>query len=407
MGDRTPPYSSWPGLARPSTSFFFRNRRKKPVDGPNKSGHDGFGLARACAAIGIAFTVALPASAQDWKAAWDKTVAAANEEGSVVILSQPNVLAREFIQREWPKAYPKIAVSLSVVPTGQFFVRIRTERAADKFLWDLGFSGSSVGYVLSREGTIDPFAPELVLPEVNDEKVWGGWDEAYVDLARKYVFSMSSYIRGPWYNAAFVSPEKVERLGLKILLEPEYKGKTVWHYPLQFGTGQTQALLLQKQLGPEGFKTLLTEQAVQMVPQQQMVVEAMARGVAWIGLGAPVKGLIAPYLQAGVKADIRSFGNRPEVNIASIGGSALYVFNKRPHPNAARVFINWILSKNIQAELGKILDQDTRRTDVPRAADADEVPAPGVKYMATQREEYVKEQEDVLNLIKELRAQRP
>ena len=49
---------------------------------------------------------------------------------------------------------------------------------------------------------------------------------------------------------------------------------------------------------------------------QQMVVEAMARGTAWIGLGAPVKGLIAPYLQAGIKADIRSFGNSPDVNIA-------------------------------------------------------------------------------------------
>jgi ABC-type Fe3+ transport system substrate-binding protein len=355
---------------------------------------------------GFLVATSVPVAAQDGKAAWDKTVAAANAEGTLVVLSQPNVLAREYIQREWPKAYPKISVSLSVVPTAQFLVRIRTERQADKFLWDLGFSGSSVGYVLSREGAVDPFAGELVLPEVNDPNVWGGWDEAYVDLARKYVFSMSSYIRGPWYNAAFVPPEKVARLGLKILLEPEYAGKTVWHDPLQFGTGQTQALLLQKQLGAEGFKKLLTEQAVQMVPQQQMVVEAMARGTAWIGLGAPVKGLIAPYLQAGIKADIRSFGNSPEVNIASIGGSTLYVFNKRPHPNATRVFINWILSKDVQAELAKLLDQDTRRTDVPRAADADEVPAPGVKYMATQREEYEKEQEAVLTLIKELRAAR-
>ena len=353
-------------------------------------------------AFALALLAPLPAAAQDWAA----TVAAAEKEGEVIMQSQPNVLAREFIQKEWPKLYPKIAVSLSVVPTPQFLIRFRTERQSGKFLWDLGFGGGSAGYALYKEGGVDPFAPELVLPEVNDPKIWGGWNEAYVDIQHKYVFSMSSYIRGPWYNAAFVSPEKVERLGLKVMLEPEYKGKTVWHDPLQFGTGQTQALLVQKQLGPEGFRKLLTEQDIQMVAQQQQVVEAMARGTAWIGLGAPVKGLIAPYLQAGIKADIRSFGNRPEVNIASIGGSNLYVFNRRPHPNATRVFINWILSKDVQAQLAKLLDQDTRRTDVPRAADADETPAPGVTYMSTQREEFEENQARVLALIRELRAKK-
>jgi ABC-type Fe3+ transport system substrate-binding protein len=355
-------------------------------------------------AFAVLLLFSFPAVAQDWKSEWDKAVEAANAEGTVVVLSQPNVLAREYIQREWPKVYPKIALSLSVVPTPQFLVRIRTERGTGRYLWDLGFSGASAGYILAREGAIDPFAPELVLPEVNDPAVWGGWDEAYVDSTRKYVFSMASYIRGPWYNAAHVAPVEVERLGLRVMLEPAYKGKTVWHDPLQQGTGQTQALLLQQQLGPDGFKKLLTEQNVQMVAQQQMVVEAMARGIAWIGLGAPVKGLIAPYLQAGVKADIRSFGNKPEVNIASIGGSNLYVFNRRPHPNATRVFVNWLLSRSVQADLAKLLDQDTRRTDVPKAPDADEVPLPGVRYMSTQREEYEKDQAEVLNLIRELRA---
>ena len=334
-----------------------------------------------------------------------KTIAAAEAEGSLVIYSQPNLLAQQYVQREWTKLHPTIGVTMTVMPSSQFVVRFRTERQSGKFFWDIGFAGGEGGYILSKEGAIDPFLPELVDPGVNDPAIWGGWDEAFVDVAKKYVFAMSRYIRGPWYNAAFVAPEKVASQGLKVMLDPAYKGKTMWNDPLVPGTGQTQALVMRRELGDEGLKQLVIDQKMVFVQQQQQVVEAMARGTAWIGLGAPVKGLIQPYLQAGVKADIRSFGTKPNVNIESIGGSTLYVFEHRPHPNATRLFINWILSEKVQADLGKLLDQDSRRRDVPPTADADETAIPGAKYYAFQREEYLSELKEAVELIRQLRQQ--
>ena len=44
-------------------------------------------------------------------------------------------------------------------------------------------------------------------------------------------------------------------------------------------------------------------------------------------------------------------------------GSALAVFNKAPHPNAAKVFINWFLSREGQALSQKAVRKQTRRVE--------------------------------------------
>ena len=345
----------------------------------------------ALAAAALAVLAPAPAHAQDWKAEWDKTVAAANEEGTVVISSQPNKNARDFIQREWPKAFPKIRLSLSVVPSSQLVARIRTERAAGKYLWDAAFSGASTGYVLSKEGVIDPIASEFILPDLKNPASWGGWDNAYFDLARKYVFATSAFLKSPFYNADHVPAEKVKRLGFKALLDPAYAAKIVWHDPSTPGSGQSYAYVLRRSLGDDGLKKLVVDQKVNFVAGQHEVVEHMARGTAWIGIGPMVTGLMTEYTTAGVKMNVHPFGNTPEVNEMSIGGAALYVYNKRPHPNATRVFVNWLLSKETQGGLAEVMNQNSRRQDLPSVNDEESTPVKGAKYLETQREEFLKD----------------
>src|SRR6185503_13078327 len=122
-------------------------------------------------AFALALLAPLPAAAQDWAA----TVAAAEKEGEVIMQSQPNQAFRDYVLREFPKAYPKLTLSLSVVPSPQFVARIKTERQAEKYLWDVSVSGASTGWELSKSGIVDPLLPELILPEVKDPEVWGGW----------------------------------------------------------------------------------------------------------------------------------------------------------------------------------------------------------------------------------------
>src|SRR5262245_5987896 len=103
----------------------------------------GFGL------VGAMLWVS-SAAAQATDADWNKIVAAAEQEGTVVINSQPNQAWRDYIQREFPKAYPKITLNMSVLTTEDFIVRVRTERQAGKYLWDVVASGAISGFALEK-----------------------------------------------------------------------------------------------------------------------------------------------------------------------------------------------------------------------------------------------------------------
>lgn len=329
-----------------------------------------------------------PAQTAASQTEWDRTVAAAEKEGSVVVNSQPNLVWRDFIVREFAKAYPKIELNFSMIPSEQFVARVRLERQTGKYLWDLGAAGAAAGFALYKDGAIDPLLPEFILPEVDNPAVWGGWDEAFVDIPRKYVFSMSAFVLSPYYNAAHVPHDKVAQLGLRVMLDPAYAGKTAWQDPGVPGSGQSYATLM-RTLGDDDLRKLLVDQKAMLFAQQQQVVDAMARATAWFGIGPSVSALIAPYVQAGaIKAeDIQPFGNKPEVSIISIAGNCLYVFNQRPHPNATRVFVNWILQKDVQSSLAKAIQQDSRRQDVAPTEPPDQAPIKGAKYSVPQREE--------------------
>jgi iron(III) transport system substrate-binding protein len=377
------------------------------VDGPNKSGHDGLRLLASCIAAGL--LLAAPAAAQQLSAAeqaeWDKIVAAANAEGSLIMSSQPNKQARDYLHAEWSKAYPKIDLSLSVIPAGQLIARIRTERAAGKYLWDVAVSGGNTAYDLSKDGAIDPLRDYLFMPDVKSEATWGSWDRVFFDKERKYMFAISAALKSPYYNKQYVTQAEIDQKKLEILLDPKYRGKFIWHDPSIAGSGQSFGLILKERLGEEKLKYLLIDQRTTIVPQQEMVVEALARGTHWIGLGPWSGALMKPYLDAGLKIEVQSFGNDPDVNEMSMGGAGLYVYNKPPHPNAAKVFVNWILSKEIQLGLAKVMLQDSRRTDLPSVSEPDRVPRPGAKYFETQREEYVDDIRAAGRWISEVRKQ--
>ena len=146
---------------------------------------------------------------------------------------------------------------------------------------------------------------------------------------------------------------------------------------------------------------MITQQQVNFVSEQFQVVEAMARGTAWIGIGPPVRSLIGPYTKAGIKTDVRAMGTSTGTNVEEIGGSGLFVFKDRPHPNAVKVFINWLLSKDVQYNMAKALDQSSRRGDVPPTALPDETPEKGAVYIQAQREETAPALYAAVNLVAE------
>jgi len=329
---------------------------------------------------------ALPASAEDWKAEWDATIAAAKTEGTVTICASSNRSRREFIVSEWQKEYPEIQISYQVVSGTRFVPAAATERRAGKYLWDVFHNGPPSGLSALHAGLLDPLLPELVLPEVKDPAMWGGWDQAFYDPEHRYLLGLFRDITAPYYNADKIAPERVAKLKLKILLEPDLKGKIVWFDPRVQGPGAPYLVLIDHVLGPDALRKILTEQDVTFVANDNDAAQAMARGRALVALANRPEEAFREYKSAGLKLDMRSIGNDPESSYIGTGGGAIGVFNQRPHPAAARLFVNWIATKRIGVGLAHAQRLDSARSDVP-PLDPNFAAIKGANYVSGQREE--------------------
>jgi ABC-type Fe3+ transport system substrate-binding protein len=71
---------------------------------------------------------------------------------------------------------------------------------------------------------------------------------------------------------------------------------------------------------------------------------------------------LAPFVKAG--QPIKPLPEAKEGTYTSSGSGALSVVRNSAHPNATKVFINWLLSKDGQEVYGKAMGQATRRLDV-------------------------------------------
>ncbi len=325
-------------------------------------------------------------AAEDWQAEWDRTIAAAHKEGSVVACMSPSKPRRDFLVSQWKQDYPGIELSLSTVSGSAFVPQVATERSAGRYLWDIFHSGAPSSYSAIRQGLLDPLLPELFLPEVKDPAVWGGWDNAFYDKGKKYDFALVSDLIAPSYNARAIPPEKVKALGSKVLLDPAYKGKIIWHDPRIEGTGATFFPFLANVLGDDGLRHLLSAQEPVFVTNFNDPAQALIRGKAHLALGDTIGTVFDSYRQAGLDFDIRPLGNTPDTSWLSTDGSTLGVFNQRPHPNAARVFVNWIMSQRIAALMAKASGYSSRRLDVPLLDPANGV-IPGAVYVQSSIEE--------------------
>jgi len=341
--------------------------------------------------------------AQDWQAEWNRVVAAAKQEGKVVVCMSSSVGRRDFLLKQWKEDYPEIELSLSIAAGSTFVPAIITERNAGRFQWDVFHSGPNSGVTAIRAGLLDPLLPELILPEVKDPAPWGGWEDAFYDRERKYILGLSSDVQTAYYNAKLLAPERVTKLGLKVLLEPDVKGKISWFDPRGTGTGAPFMVLVERVLGRESWRKIMVDQDPTFVSSQGASADAVVRGKAAIAFSGPIEENLREFRKAGLKFDVRDLGHTPETAYLGTDGASLAVFNKRPHPNAARVFVNWIMTKRVATGMAEGSGYDSRRNDVPSLNPASQA-IPGAKYVMAQKDE----NDDLLRELQaELKKLRP
>ncbi len=364
-----------------------------------------------CAGAAIALGLAAlpqPARAQsgDWQAEWKAVVAAANKEGRVNCGCPQHPGSRKYLMAQWQKDYPNITLEFTPAVLPEWAARVEAERSAGKYLWDTYFSGPGPAiYKMAHEKVLDPLVPALILPDVKDPKTWGGWENAFFDNEKKRMLAMWSDVSTPWFNAKIVPPEKVKKEGLKVLLDPAYKNKIVWWDPRYGGAGINYAYMLYVKYGEKGLRTALVDQNATILHDTNSMTERMVRGTAAFSLGPDLAETLIPYQKAGIPLDLRRMGDTPEVAMLSTGYGIAAIFNRPPHPNAAKLFMNWLLSKPIQTGLAKSAKNDSRRIDVPQTPGAPPRPLPGMTYLSPQMEKDAHERVKVMMMARKMRPQ--
>ncbi|MBI4329688.1 MAG: hypothetical protein HY673_00220 [Chloroflexi bacterium] len=71
------------------------------------------------------------------------------------------------------------------------------------------------------------------------------------------------------------------------------------------------------------------------------------------------------------------------------GAIATSLLNRAPHPNAARVYVNWYLSKDGSTVQSRVVGVHSARSDVPTDhLRPEDIRDPSVKYVETEAEWY-------------------
>src|SRR5262249_52719075 len=157
---------------------------------------------------------------------------------------------------------------------------------------------------------------------------------------------------------------KEDFTALRDLLDPKWKGKIVSRDPTSAGTGQNTAYFyVHHDLGKEFLRHLYTEQDVTIIDDARQAAESLALGkysVYFLQSGTDVHDLHEQGLP--VQDHYGPFNEGARIS----SGSSLSIFNHAAHPNAAKLFINWWLSKEGQMVVQKADPEDqSLRSDIP------------------------------------------
>jgi iron(III) transport system substrate-binding protein len=305
-----------------------------------------------------------------WQEEWNRTISGAEKEGQVVLYANEGI---EGSADDFQKRYPKIKVVRVSGRSGQLVTRLMTERRAGKYLADvtkLG-TGSASALYRARPFPLQPVDSALILPEATDKSKWWLNKHQYADPEGKYILSpcVSVHIDMVSYNTELVNP--ADLTSYWDILNPKWKGRIGSMDPRAAGGREGGRLIyFHPELGPQFFKRLLAEMDLVLSHEPRQAVDWLAQGkLAFLLFTSPREVLRAKAQKLSV--DILDPRRMKEAAVVETAASSFMLMDKPANPNAARLFLNWLMSREGQISFQKSQGScDSARVDIPK----DDVP---------------------------------
>ena len=263
-----------------------------------------------------------------------KLVEGAKKEGKLLWYTAGALDDSEKLLKRFKEKYPFIETGMYRTGAEGMITRIMTEARAKTYLWDLVQIGGIKDEIIKRSGlTVKYLSPQRqFIPEVFRDPE-GYWTAIYV------IFYITAY------NTDLVSAREAPKTYTD-LLDPRWKGKMGmdtnsddWFANMLKIMGEEKGLEYMKRLAKQDiqFRTGRT------VNTQMLAAGEFSIGIAlynqrveeWKRKGSPVEWIVVEPVV-------------PEMNPIAVSARA-------PHPNAARLFVDFVLSREGQEMISSFL----------------------------------------------------
>jgi iron(III) transport system substrate-binding protein len=333
---------------------------------------------------------------------WDQVVTAAKKEGAVAVIGPQGSEVRDALTRGFQKKYPEIRVELASMGGSQIGPKLLNELAASRLTTDVVITGSTTALETLVPGkAAAPIKTALGGPHTRDFNAWRGGKLMFSDEAQTYNVIFSSYVKAPFiYNSNLVSANDFK--SWKDLLEPKWHGKIALKDPLSAGGGLGNSTLwyTHDSLGKDFMRRLLTQKDIVMPRDDRQMLDFAARGKYPIAIG-PSDVLTNEFIARGLPLKHLHPETLKEGTYITAGNGTLVIVRNAPHPNALRVYVDYLLSPEGQLEWSKAARFASLRRDVSKDHVQDIlVPKEEMTYPNISTEKYVRLRDEVVEFIK-------
>jgi ABC-type Fe3+ transport system substrate-binding protein len=346
----------------------------------------------------VAFSIATAHAAEfkpNWQAEWERTVQAAKKEGGLNLYLFQGEGELGAMAQQFQKKYPEINVTVTPGRGNTFAPKIMAERRAGKYLVDAYIAGATTAYeVLYRAKILDSVRAALILPEVIDESKWWLGQHHYIDAENRYIFVYLGNV-GEYVSYHTKSAEPGEIRSYWDFLQPKWKGRILSRDPKISGSQRIglRGFYHTPELGAEYIRRLYGEMDVTLTQEIRQATDWLAHGKFAICFFCSE---ILKVKAQGLPVDEFRTAQWKESRVISAGNmGSIALPTQPPHPNATKVFVNWLLSREGQVALQRAANtpynsEESLRSDVPKDVVRSEVRrVDGVKYLLVDKPEYI------------------
>lgn len=301
----------------------------------------------------------------NWRVEWERTLGAAKKEGEVFVYGPSNRDEQKALIDGFQKAYGEIRLTYVSGRLSQLAYRIMAERRAGKYLVDILMGSTTTpNTTLKPAGVFEAIRPALILPEVLDASAWFKKKHWFGDNEERYLILW----RGGSSGSFMINTHLAKREEFKTywdVLRPKWKGKIVAQDPRLPGRGYSTTAFLYhaRDYGPDYLRQLFRDTGLVLSRDSRQMVDWLGSGKYAIGLFVGSSG----ETEAAIRQGLALAEVEPAEGSAPLGTPrAVTLVQGAPNPNAAKVYINWLLSRAGQIAYQRATGTNSLRTDIPK-----------------------------------------